>query len=588
MFNRFILLCLLTFMIPFFCNAQTQLNHEKKVYISPEGKIYVNKQSPIYFRVATSPDDNAPSYLLHSEDSKKYSNPMYFDTEGKNTLHSPSAVDTTTKKVVQPLRDVLFEVYADGIAPVTSGTIASDGRIIRNGITYLGKNTKIQIKPNDAVSGVENSYISSDMGAYQAVSDQNTSFDSEKEYSIKFYSTDRVGNVEVPKSLSFRIDLSAPNTTLNIVGDNKGKVLSSKAALSLTSKDTLSGVSRILYSVNEGAEKVYTAPIPLSVFKDGETRITYYAVDNVGNKEAPKVISTSTEKPAEKEEASTFSFYIDKESPNVSFEIVGDQFKGKSLFISERSKFQINATDEKSGVEKVTYSQNNPLPTHVYSEPFSIQGEGMQSVSYAASDYVGNIALAKTQQVFVDKTNPKSALSFSGKQFYNRDTLFITKETKLVINSAELGSGVQKITFSLDGSAKQDYLQPVNIGTDGFHVFEYRAIDNVNNSEEVKSKSFIVDNIAPEIHYNFSVKAIGEKSVRDENYTIYPSNVMLYIAATDNASGVERIEYKINGKPVQSVIPVKGFVPGNYDIEISAFDVLKNKTTQTVRFSIEN
>ena len=128
----------------------------------------------------------------------------------------------------------------------------------------------------------------------------------------------------------------------------------------------------------------------------------------------------------------------------------------------------------------------------------------------------------------------------------------------------------------------------MNIEKDGFHSLEYYAVDNVNNTESLRKHTFIVDNIAPQIIFNFSVKAIGEKTVRGETYQIYPSNAMLYIAATDNATGGEYIEYKINGKSVPSIIPIKGLVPGNYEIEINAFDVLKNKSTEMLRFSIEN
>jgi hypothetical protein len=577
----------LTFVLPFSLLAQEQLNHPKKVFVSPEGKIFINKEAPIYFRVATSPDDNAPSYLLPSEETKKYSNPMYFDTEGKNTLRSPSAVDPVTKKTIQPLRDVLFEMYSDGKTPLTGADIVTNKKKITGAVVYYGKETKIDFKAADEVSGVEASYVSVNGSAYTQITKENSSFGEEKDFSVKYYSVDNVGNVETPKELKFSIDLSAPQTKLSIIGENKGKVLSSKAAISLTSKDTLSGVSRIMYSINDGPEKVYTTPIPLSILKEGETKIVYYAVDNVGNTEDQKVISTSTKKP-EKEEASSYSFYIDKEAPVVSFEIVGDQFKGKSLYISGRSQFQINANDEKSGVDKVTYSQNSLSLNQTYTAPFSVNGEGIQSVSYAASDYVGNYALAQTQQLVIDKVNPKSSLTFIGKQFSNRDTLFITKDTKLSVYSVEAGAGIQKILYSVDGLSKETYSSPFAVEKDGFHVVEYNAVDNVNNTEAANKKSFIVDNVAPEIHYNFSVKAIGEKTVRNESYTIYPSNVMLYIAATDNASGVDRIEYKINGKPAQSIIPVKGFIPGNYDIEIIAYDVLKNRTSQIVRFSIEN
>lgn len=585
--NRFFLLVILGLNITVFSIAQTPLNHEKKIYVNSEGKIFMNKSLPVYFRVSSSPDPNAPSYLLKSEESAKYSNPMYFDTEGKNTLRSPSAVDTITKKLVEPLRDVVFDVYADGIAPVTSLKISSAKKYLSAKTIFYGKDTRFEVNAKDDVSGVSATYISVNQSPYQDLSKVNLSLDEERDYDLKYYSVDNVGNAETPSGLKFHVDITPPKTTLTIIGENKGNVLSSKAAIQFASTDTLSGVKHIFYSINDGNEKLYTLPIPLSIFKDGNTKISYYAVDNVGNKEDIKVVSTSTEKPGNNDENS-YSFYIDKEAPVVSFEIVGDQFKGKSLYVSERSHFQINATDEKSGVEKVTYAQNKPSPSEIYTAPFQVQGSGLQNISYAASDYVGNMALAKVQQVIVDNTHPKSELSFTGNKFYNRDTLFITGATRLSVTSSDNGSGVQKITCSIDGKASETYNSPITVETDGFHTIEFHSVDNVNNAEGENKKSFFVDNIAPVIRYNFSVKAIGEKTVRGETYTIYPSNTMLYIAATDNASGGESIQYKINGKAVPSVIPIKGFVPGNYEIEISANDVLKNKSTVVVRFSIEN
>ena len=82
--------------------SQTQLKHEKKIYVSPQGKVYVNKTLPIYIKIASSPQANAPTYNLPSVTTSKYANPMYFDTEGRNTLRSPWAVDTVTKQTVNP------------------------------------------------------------------------------------------------------------------------------------------------------------------------------------------------------------------------------------------------------------------------------------------------------------------------------------------------------------------------------------------------------------------------------------------------------------------------------------------------------
>jgi len=61
----------------------------------------------------------------------------------------------------------------------------------------------------------------------------------------------------------------------------------------------------------------------------------------------------------------------------------------------------------------------------------------------------------------------------------------------------------------------------------------------------------------------------------------------LYIASTDASSGAEKIEYRINSGPLLTENPVKGFVPGNYIISVTAYDVLGNKSAQEIKFAIE-
>jgi hypothetical protein len=566
-------------------NAQEQLKHEEKIYVSPDKKIYINKEQPVYFRVSTSPDDHASSYLLPSEKTTKYANPMYFDTEGRNTLRSPSAIDPNTKKVVMPKIDVQFDIYADGKPPVTKMRLNHTGRHDNNGIIYYGKGLKVELTAKDETSGVEASYISVDHNAYLDFQKLQPLFEEEKEYNIAYYSVDHVGNMESPRTEKFHIDHTAPTTSFKIIGASKGKMLSSKASVSLSSRDTLSGVHHIFYTINDGQEKIYADPIPLAVLKDGKSQIHYYAVDNVGNKEESKVIAASTG--VVENDGAAFSFYIDKEPPLISIEIGGDQYKGKYIYTSERTLFTIIATDDKSGVAKVTYGLNNPLLQREYSEPFSLKGEGLHSITYASADNVGNMTLPQTQQVYVDKSIPVSKAYFSGTHFNNRDTTFITSHTKIILSAFDTGSGIQNLNYLIDGGSASSYKEPIIVSKEGFHTLSYSAKDNVNNPEAVKNVSFFVDNTAPEIFYNFSVKAIGEKTVRDNKYIIYPSNVMLYIASTDNASGVEKMEYKINGKVTQFTNPLKGFSMGNYEIEIIATDVLKNKSILMVRFAIE-
>ena len=69
--------------------------------------------------IATKPDDRTNSVQLRSDSSKQYTNPMYFDAEGYNSIRSPWEVDNITKQLKFPKQDIVFEVYADSKPPVT-------------------------------------------------------------------------------------------------------------------------------------------------------------------------------------------------------------------------------------------------------------------------------------------------------------------------------------------------------------------------------------------------------------------------------------------------------------------------------------
>ena len=127
------------------------------MFQAPDGKLYINKSLPLYLRISTSPSENAPSYLLKSEVTTKYSNPMYLDTEGKNTFRSPSAVDTTTKAIVEPKEDIVYEVYADSKAPRTHLKFENSkkSKMEKDDKTFVNGDLVIDLVSNDEMSGVE-------------------------------------------------------------------------------------------------------------------------------------------------------------------------------------------------------------------------------------------------------------------------------------------------------------------------------------------------------------------------------------------------------------------------------------------------
>ncbi len=558
---------------------------ETSMFISSEDNVYFQKSMPIYLWVSSSPEASSTKHLLVTEDGGV--NHFHLDTEGKNTVRSPWAIDPKSGEYKSPMEDVIFDVYSDGIAPVTESVFNGAPKYYKEGKVYYGAGLEIDLKSSDAVSGVDKTYLSLNGSSYNQFSGK-LSANKEYENKLLYYSVDHVGNTEEPTTKEFFIDVTAPESEHSYTGSVSETVLSPNAKIVISSSDNLSGVKAIKYKIGEGKEKTYTGPIALSSLPDGEAEIKYYAIDNVNNIEN----ENSTNEGSEGETGSgkgSLSLYVDRIAPEVDIELIGDQFESNYTFISERTSVKLSANDNRAGVDKITYGINVPSRSLEYVEPFQLLGNrGVQNVNYAAVDKVLNWTPRITKAVYLDKTAPKTRISFIGNKFYNRDTLFVTKDTKIKLASYEVESGLAKVNYTLDGNTVADYNEPFNCEKDGFHQLNYYGIDHVNNQELANIAEFVIDNSAPEIKYTFSVESIGIKEIDGVSYDIYPSNTLVYLAATDNAAGVRDIQYSLNGGQLMSKTQIGYFKPGQFEIEVTAKDVLNNETKEVIRFIIQN
>jgi len=171
--------------------------------------------------------------------------------------------------------------------------------------------------------------------------------------------------------------------------------------------------------------------------------------------------------------------------------------------------------------------------------------KGVHTVKYDATDNVQNLASNKYKTVYVDNAAPQSSIAYGSPQFFDRDTLFINKDTKVSLASRDYESGVKQIQYSLDGGGFQNYNQ-FTIPGEGYHTIKFKTTDNVNNLESEKSSNVYVDNTPPVIYHNFSINSIGTKN----GMKIYPNYTRLYLGATDDHVGTQTIKYSINGGPM--------------------------------------
>ena len=552
--------------------AQKMPEHKKKTYVAPDGKFYVQKDLPVYLWLSVSPDENSEKYRLWSHETVQYSNPMYFDTEGWNSVRSPSAVDTSTHKVIYPKRDIVFEVYADSKPPVTKIDYGDVKPFEYNGKMNVGSGAQVRLSASDALSGVENIYFSVDSGAYKPYSTP-IEINMEKEYHIKYYAVDNVGNVESLHEVTVMYDKTSPVSKLEIDGDQYENILSNRSKIVLTSEDKGIGSKAIYYSIDSNSEKQYSIPILAAYLSQDDHTISYYAIDRVGNKES----------------AQSYSFYVDKTPPTIIEEIMGKSFfSGGKEYSSGKTRLKLTSFDNKAGVKEVRYSVNNG-EYKLYDAPvFLTQVSGNLLIKSYAVDNVNNrsnsqTANEKTNIPYIDLTGPDLSFAFKGPKFETRDTIFISKNTSVILKASDSEAGLNHIEYNIEGNNPIEYQDPFSIEKEGYSSIDFTGFDNVDNTS-TESFGVKIDNTGPKISYAFGTSWLR----KEDGLFVYPSHTVLFIIATDAVVGFQKMSYSLNGgSDTEYTGIIKGLPKGRNELIVKAYDKLGNSSEEKLNFIIE-
>ncbi|WP_462252802.1 OmpL47-type beta-barrel domain-containing protein [Ekhidna sp.] len=544
------------------------------VYVSEGNKTYVNKNLPIYLKFSTTPNGETHDLksLSHPEDTE----PLYLDTEGANYIRTKWAVDPETKEYAYPLREIQMELYADSKPPVVRPVFNSSALYKKNDVTYYGNDLSIEFVEWDEQSGVKSSFWSLNNKDWSTggVDFKNESTD---EYSFAYYSVDNVNNYTDTKTVSFVYDKTAPKTTLNKT-TNGNYVFGPKTSLQFEVIEEHSGLKSTYFKLADNAYiKVRSDQTMPSSMQDGEYELSYYSVDNVINGEDLRIEKV----------------YLDKIAPQSTLNATSSFMDGKRLYVSPSSKISLSATDNKAGVDEIMYSTRG-VSNETYDESFSIQNyHGMTFVSFTATDMVGNVEIKNQQEIFVDSLRPSTQIEFVGDYFEVANRYYINESTQLKLTSSDQNSGVAYTEYSAIGSDFKKYDDTFKLSNEGYNGIMYRSVDNVDNVEYSKSIDLYLDKKGPEIVFNFSNQPIGE----EDGIKIYPVGTRLFLGATDDQSGTNSIAYQVNNqKEVYYSSPKtidisekKAFKRGKvFEVKITTTDLVKNATSETIKFKIED
>jgi hypothetical protein len=233
---------------------------------------------------------------------------------------------------------------------------------------------------------------------------------------LKYYSVDKVGNVENKKDIYVVVDKTAPELAVTMsapFAKQDGKIYVSETFIytySITAKDNLSGVANIQYSSDGDTFQEYIEPVKVSSAA-GPVKMKVIAIDNVANSTDTYVSKLIDESGNVIDLDENVQFVVDKKAPTVIVKSDKEFVNKDGKNIASRDyKYTIEAADEESGVKEIFYRLNSRGDFIPYTGEIQLRTNGDNVIEAVAKDKVGNVSKTALLKVFVDIVPPASEI----------------------------------------------------------------------------------------------------------------------------------------------------------------------------------
>jgi plastocyanin len=240
----------------------------------------------------------------------------------------------------------------------------------------------------------------------------------------------------------------------------------------------------------------------------------------------------------------------DTTAPKVSATVSGTT-DDQGAYVGSAS-VTVTATDEGgSGVDRIEYALDDGA-WQPYTAPVVVDQVGAHTLRYRAADTAGNVSEEQQVEFTVvappldDTTPPETSATVTGEQ--DDDGAYLGMAT-VTVSASDTGSGVNSIEYAVDDGAWQPYTAPVMVHQEGPHTVRYRATDKAGNVSAEKQVEFTV--VAPPVRDTTPpVTGVSVEGTRNSDRAYIGRATVTVTAADDEGgSGVERIEYSLDGGP---------------------------------------
>lgn len=418
-------------------------------------------------------------YMMDNSAAVQYADPIAVDLEGKHTIGY--RVEDNVGNI-SSLRNYTFVMDA---TPPVATLRTPQGELIVDSKVYFTAKNQIQMSATDNLSGVAKIFFAIDGAAESAYSNAFIPALADGSHKVVYYAVDNVGNVSEKKTYDFLLDTTAPVATVEYPADvyvtSNAIYLGRNHNITIDASDNLSGVASVQFAVDSG-ESVFYEKAFIPGVDDGKHTVTFFAKDKVGN--------TS--------EVSTFEFVKDTTAPVVTLKTVQEVvvFNGGN-YVTGAHMFTLTASDALCGVRSIEYAVDNGAMQNYVSNFTAEVADGWHTISYRATDNLGNVSETQTYKFFKDDAAPTIAIVLTPQAFVRSDINFISERTKVTFEAKDNETAVKTILYSLDGADYVAYTAAFQLKA-GSHTIKAKSVDLLGNVSEEIEIVLDVDAVAPE------------------------------------------------------------------------------------------
>ncbi|HET8756535.1 MAG TPA: Ig-like domain repeat protein [Solirubrobacteraceae bacterium] len=366
---------------------------------------------------------------------------------------------------------------------------------------------------------------------------------------------DVAGNASAWRSETIRIDKVLPtNTTTAPLASNPNPY-----SVAVTGTDADSGIARVEWEIDGGATQQGASGDSVTITGFGTHTLKTRVVDNAGNATAWRtdsvVISgTDTIAPTDTTTTVAAGWYTSPLTVTVAGTDTGGAGMDAVIWrISQIDGGSVSVTTQSGDSASVTFDQ-----------------EGEWVLETRARDRAGNLSPWRRQTVQLDFTVPTDTTAIA--------TTWQKSRTFSWSAVDEL-SGPDTFEYTIDGGALQTAAvgASITVPSDGTFVIVHRVLDAAGQTSGWTTHTLKVDTVAPA-----NTSAVPPS-------TWQAAALSLDLTGTDDRSGLDTMQWRIDGVTINDGGPAVIDADGEYTLETRAVDAAGNTTawrSDTVRVDV--